>query len=252
MGAKLTIKKQQIFGYTGIGPTSIVGQFGSYKVGTPNYTYDTDVIQALGAWSEGINGSCIDSAPPSVQDINAVFYVISKYLEYLYKIGIPSKLDTIYYYFGSIVDNTLGIFASVSDSGNIDKNLEIYDTDWQIQLSKNKFAYYTPILEIGTASISLVDLYSEIVLPETTESFIGLTVYIPQGVSGNIGQRHYVQLRPSQNKTISVTYVSDYGTINGASWLIKSVTGITGMTGNQYNVGFISNGSGWSSFNENF
>jgi len=252
MGDKLTFKNQQIFGYTGIGPTGIVGQFGSYKAGIPNYSYDTDVIQALGAWGEGVNGSGIDSSPPALQDMNAAFYVITEYLNYIYQNGIPSKLNTIYYYLGSIVNDALGIFASVADSGNINKYLEFDDSYWQMQMSKNNFAYYEPTLEIGTVSIYMYDLYSEIVLPQTTESFVSLSVYIPQSVTGNIGQRHYVQLRPSQDKTIFVTYVSDYGTINGSPWLAKTVTGTTGMSGNQYNVCFISKGSGWISFNENF
>lgn len=112
--AKITTKVQKIFGATG--PTGVLGQFGSLKAGTPTYSNDPDTIQALTGYGQGLDGSMINSAPPAIQDVNSLFYLISRQIAYLMQTGISEWNAETTYYIGSIINDEVGnLYTSVAD-----------------------------------------------------------------------------------------------------------------------------------------
>ncbi len=100
--AKITIADQKIFaGVTGY--TGVVGQFGSYKAGAAAYSIDPDIIQALSAYDSGLAASLTNNAPPTIQDLNGLFYLISRQIAYCLQMGIPEWDALTEYHYGSFV-----------------------------------------------------------------------------------------------------------------------------------------------------
>jgi hypothetical protein len=111
---KLAIKVQKIFGATG--PTGVLGQFGSLKAGAPAYSNDPDTIQGLTGYGQGLDGASINSAPPAIQDVNSLFYLISRQIAYLMQTGVSEWNAATTYYIGSIINDGIGnLYTSVTD-----------------------------------------------------------------------------------------------------------------------------------------
>jgi hypothetical protein len=111
---KLAIKVQKIFGATG--PTGVLGQFGSLKAGSPTYSNDPDTIQALSGYGQGIDGASINSAPPAIQDVNSLSYLISRQIAYLMQTSVSEWDAATTYYIGSIINDGLGnLYTSITD-----------------------------------------------------------------------------------------------------------------------------------------
>lgn len=119
--AKLTVKHQKIFA-SASGATGIVGKFGSYKSGSPEYSIDPDITQGLPAWYEGW-GSAVDvNRSPTIQDLNAYFYVLSYMIAYLNQGFLPAEYSSerLYYMEHIAADGTGNIFRwrqALEDSG---------------------------------------------------------------------------------------------------------------------------------------
>lgn len=93
-----------------------VEQFGSLAGGSPNYTMDVAVIQALSAWLEGWFGGVVGSNLPAIQDLNAICYVFAYQLSYLFQAGIAEwDADTVYYE-NSFVQVAGTVYTSLTDS----------------------------------------------------------------------------------------------------------------------------------------
>lgn len=101
--AQLTRKLFQIFcGNKEQTPTDNIGVFGSKKAGNSAWNSDPDVIQTnqyLNGWSDAV----INNQAPCMDDMNAVMFVFSYMLKYVYQSGIPGWLATEDYYQYSLV-----------------------------------------------------------------------------------------------------------------------------------------------------
>jgi|SRR5579864_3273158 len=117
--AKLSRVTNTIFASTA--PSNTMEQFGSFvQTGIPNYTNDPSIIQGLSAWVDGwtvaINSG---NKAPYVQDMNAVLFVLSYQLSYLFQEGIPEWDSGTTYYRNSVVQDNAGNgqwFVSLQDS----------------------------------------------------------------------------------------------------------------------------------------
>jgi hypothetical protein len=114
--AKITRKNQKVFcGDTPV--TGIVAQFGSLKATAPIYSSDPDIVQALPAWGEGWASAMINNYLPAIQDLNALIFIITRQLAYLFQSGVPEWNAGTTYYIGSMVSDGLGgIYKSVIDT----------------------------------------------------------------------------------------------------------------------------------------
>lgn len=118
---KIARKTQQVFGGSLVAANNIA-QFGSLKLGTPVYSLDPASIQTT-AYLNGWAAAVVNNNAPALQDMNALFYLMSYQLGYVMQAGVPEWDSGTTYYKGSLVQaqdgsaNGLGIlFVSQIDS----------------------------------------------------------------------------------------------------------------------------------------
>lgn len=162
-----------------VNPTNIVSQFGSLAYGDPNYSDDPDVIQNLNAWLLGWEAALIDGKYPTIQDMNAVFYVISRQLAYLQQAGIPEWKTDIEYFTGSIARDSVGrLYKSLTDN-----NLGNALTD-----AANWFLYHSPVIYEMTANYTLTNQDS-IIRFSATDPLATRYVILPTPAARYTGRR---------------------------------------------------------------
>lgn len=105
--AKIPSKFQRIF-CADVSVNNVVAQFGSLKAESPVYSSDPDTLQSLAAWTNGWADAVVDNNAPTLQDMNGLFYVLSRQIAYLMQAGIPEWNAGITYYIGSLVSDGLG------------------------------------------------------------------------------------------------------------------------------------------------
>ena len=114
--AKLQRKSAKLFAEDATAAAGGISQFGSLAAGTPNYSTDPDVIQALDAYKEGWSSAVLGTKSPALEDRNALDYLLSYQQAYIMQRGIPEYLDTETYYIGSVVSNSSQIYISLTDN----------------------------------------------------------------------------------------------------------------------------------------
>lgn len=237
--AKITTKLQKVFGATG--PTGVLGQFGSYKEGAPLYSDDVETIQALNEYGDGLASALINGAPPAIQDVNGIFYVISKQIAYLMQQGIPEWNASTTYFIGSFVtrpDGTDGeIFMSVA---NDNLNYALTDTTkWMIYKS-NKMTSYTAS---NSYSVGYDDAY-------INYSFASAgSIILPESVATNKGRTVHILNSSAYNHTLTVSALgTPYSQIDGQQYVYLRTTSIIPASFSK----FISNGSSWDVIDQFF
>jgi hypothetical protein len=127
--AKITRKAQSIFAYNSGVATNVVAQFGSLKAAAITYSQDPDTIQGLTAWQGGLADAVISNYSPAIQDLNSLFFLLSRQIAYALQAGIPEWDATTPYYIGSLVsDGVGGIYMSISDT-NVNQAVTVV-TKW--------------------------------------------------------------------------------------------------------------------------
>jgi hypothetical protein len=169
---KIISKSQKIFAGAS-GPTGNISQFGSYKAGGTIYSEDVATIQNLSAWTTGLTGACSATNVPTIQDLNGLFYVLTRQLAYLMQSGIPEWKATITYYIGSFVTNSTGqVYVSLTDD-NLNQALTV-TTQWMLCVSSN-------VTTIG-ATYSI--LSSDYFLKGTSANLAAMVIPGPTGMTG--------------------------------------------------------------------
>lgn len=80
-----------------------ISQFGSLKDTVPIFSTDVTVIQALDNYLIGWYEAVIGANSPAIEDMNALFYVISYFQAYGFQAGIPEYDTGTTYYKGSLI-----------------------------------------------------------------------------------------------------------------------------------------------------
>lgn len=95
-----------------------IEQFSSkVATGTPNYSSDPAVIQALAGWSTGWSSALVASNKSEYkQDRNAVDFVASYQIAYILQMGIPEWDSGTTYYTDSVVQSNGNFYISQQDS----------------------------------------------------------------------------------------------------------------------------------------
>ena len=139
--AKIDQKNIKIFAENA---TDAIAKFGTFKAGSPTYSIDPAVIQGFtgatghtgltgkNAWSEGWYAGVTSNNAPCFQDMNALFYVMSRYCAYRNQVGIQRYDPTIDYVAGSIVTDDNGYVFRSNSSSNLNNGLTgITGNYWQ-------------------------------------------------------------------------------------------------------------------------
>ena len=117
--AEIERKVQKVFA-GGVSPSGNIAIYGSKLAGTVNYSSDIDAIQNA-RWLTGLFGAISPDKAPYVQDLNAIFYVLSKQLAYLFQAGIAEwQTDTEYFAGRSVVLKSGNIYIATADSTGVE------------------------------------------------------------------------------------------------------------------------------------
>lgn len=112
---RLARKTQKIFGNSA--GTNERGVIGSFAAGSPAYSTDPDTIQSLSNFIDGWYAVVVGQNSPAIQDMNALDFLITRQLAYIFESGIPEWISTTEYYIGSVAaDSTGNIFVSLADN----------------------------------------------------------------------------------------------------------------------------------------
>jgi uncharacterized protein YunC (DUF1805 family) len=183
--AKITRKYNKTFGDTG--PTGILGQWGSYKGGTGVYSSDPDTLQALTSeFAGGLKGGMNGNAPPAIEELNGLFYLLSRQGGYLLQTGIPEWDAATEYHTGSFVSVATdgAVYMSVADSNT--NNAVSDTTKWMIYDSKKITAFGATIANSGFMTLAYNDVY---VVCTDVDTDAAATVGLVTAVAANSGRR---------------------------------------------------------------
>jgi hypothetical protein len=114
--SKIARATQQVFGVN-LTASGNIAQFGSLAANAIAYSLDPAVIQALNAWGNGWAGALVNNQAPALQDMNALFYLITRQLAYSMQTGVPEWDASTSYFIGSIVQDGYGnTYRSLTDN----------------------------------------------------------------------------------------------------------------------------------------
>ena len=118
--SKLTRKLFNIFCENKIAtPTDNIGVFGSKKAGASAWSSDPDTIQSA-HYSNGWADAVVSNQAPCMDDMNAIQYLFSYMIKYMYQTGIPEWLSTEEYYQYSFVRYNGNVWMSIYNGQNTD------------------------------------------------------------------------------------------------------------------------------------
>lgn len=116
--AKIPRATQLIFGSSAA--INQIAEFGSLAAGTPTlYSGSTATvanIQALSNFLTGWFGAILGSNSPAIEDMNALFYLVTAQLAYGFQAGIPEWDAGTTYYIGSMVNSAGTIYMSLQNT----------------------------------------------------------------------------------------------------------------------------------------
>lgn len=98
-----------------VAATDNVAQFGSLKAAAISYTKDIATLQALDAFIEGWKSAVVTNNAPALQDMNALFFLITRQLSYLFESGVPEWHASETYYTGNLVRSGVAVYRSVAN-----------------------------------------------------------------------------------------------------------------------------------------
>jgi len=203
-------KTQQIFALNNGVATNVVAEFGSLKAGAAVYSQDPAVVQSLAAWTNGWASAVINNNAPAIQDLNALFYVLTYQLAYLFQKGIPEWDAGTTYYIGSVVTDGAGtIFVSVADSNTT----ALTDATKWLNFYSRKV---TDVTDAGATAYVYTPLNNDWYINYTGNQNNGqATISLPAPSSLNKGREIIIKLRGSSAIHYLAFKAADDSTIDG-------------------------------------
>lgn len=126
--AKIERTLQKIFA----GSSASIGQIGSLRAGTKLLSTDLTALQALSAFTTGMADIVkSDSLLLSQEELNALFYLITSQLAYIFQDGFPVYESNTTYYTNSIVRQPSTTILYKSKTDNNTGNLLTNGTHWE-------------------------------------------------------------------------------------------------------------------------
>ena len=130
--SKIARKYQKVFG--GSADVSLFNQFGSAALGSPVATKDLDVIQGLNAFLNGFTQETVGDWIPVLEDFNALEFMYTTQLAYIFQAGVSEWDAATTYYIGSFCQVGGFIYKSLTEAnqGNAVTNPTywvLYDTN---------------------------------------------------------------------------------------------------------------------------
>jgi hypothetical protein len=160
--AKILRALQKVFG-DNLVATDNISQFGSLKAGSPLFSKDPAVIQALNAYLEGWKSAVVNNNAPALQDENALHYLWSRQLAYLMQAGIAEWDLSTEYHLDSFCQSAGIVYRSIQ---NTNANHAVTDAAWWVQ-------WPTQLGQSADTSMKTLFGYGRIVSPAQVASAAG-------------------------------------------------------------------------------
>jgi len=199
---------QKVFGASGA--TNKFGVIGSDNAGSPQTTKDLDLIQSLTDYYDvGLFPLTNDkSEPPRIEDFNALFFLITSQLKYLFQNGIPEWIATENYYANISYVTYGGVLYQALTGTELSPNINIIPssdpTKW-----RDLFSYYLGLAE----SYSLGLVSAEAILSRNADNLS----------SGTIPDARF----PSTLPELSGSLLTDLSSVNIIGALPENINGRT-------------------------
>jgi hypothetical protein len=139
--AKITRKTQKVFGGS-LTATNNIAKFGSLKIGAAAYSLDPDDIQTS-EYDNGLAASLINNNAPTLQDLNSLFFLLSRQIAYQMQTGVPEYDAGTTYYIGSLVNDGNGVIYKSLTDANVGNALSDA-TKWNYNRSLTPAGVITP------------------------------------------------------------------------------------------------------------
>lgn len=132
--AEIERKVQKVFGGN-LSPSGNIAIYGSKLAGSVAYSDNLDTIQN-NSWLVGLLGAISPNKAPYIQDLNAIFYVLSKQLAYIFQAGVPEwNSETEYFAVKSVVRYNGVLFMAIANNTNKTPT----DASYWIRLDNDEF-----------------------------------------------------------------------------------------------------------------
>lgn len=225
--AKITRKFQKLF--CDVSPTGVLGQFGSFADDDKTYSNDPDTIQSRDAFGAGWASALINNAPPAIQDMDGLFYLIFRQLSYAMQGGIPEYNSATEYHKGSLVsDGVKSVFVSVSDTN--EGNALSDETKWMIFLGGETTTTSADTVDVACDDSTLLVGESGgsypvlVMLPAAAATNKGRMIAVKKlfaAGTGNVSVQTYGgNIDAAASLTISTKYQTKRFVSDGTDWLI--------------------------------
>ena len=168
--ARLSRVTQSIFGSTA--GFDQIAQFGSLAAGTPTFTTNIATIQSLSNYLAGWFNAVVGGNSPAIEDMNALFYLITTQLAYILQAGIPEWDAGTTYFTGNLVQSGGTTYVSLTNS-NLNNAVTV-TTSW---FSPTQNGTVTPQAIPSTMTLATGTVMS---WPDATIG-TGVTVTVPSG-----------------------------------------------------------------------
>lgn len=194
--AKIERKVQKIFGGS-LSPTGNIAIYGSKEAGSPSYSDNLDTIQSL-SWLQGIMGATSPTKAPYVQDLNAIFYVITKQLAYLFQSGIAEwNATTEYYANSSFVVVNGNIYRAIADNTGIQPTVTSnWSSYWQLLEER-----YRSLISYSNTNSSILGGYPINSILDFIDANTGCVYKIKSLINNNTYAPSLTNIRISSSQT---------------------------------------------------
>lgn len=209
-------KIQKIFGGS-LSPSGNIAVYGSKKAGSPTFSDNVETLQST-SWLQGIMGATSPDKAPYVQDLNSIFYVITKQLAYLFQSGVAEwDSQTEYFANKSFCQHGGCFFKCLSDNTN--KEPEV-SSDWETYWLKFDFQFDTTPTEGSAKAVTSNGIF---------EYIASMLEPINSSISSINTSLETVVLMPNFNSLTNLTGASDTKTVYAPSdgWIFAKVESMT-------------------------
>lgn len=233
-----------------------LSQIGSLAAGSPVYSTDPDVLQALANYIDGWFDVVIGNNSPAIEDMNSLCYLYAYQLAYILQAGIAEWNAGTTYYTGSFVNSGGQLFVSLVDN-NLN-NAVTDNTKWVsygVNVSVINPATDSPYtMGVGdNGKTFLVNSANGAMIFNLPTPFLNAVFTFKD--AGNDASVNNITINQHASETIdganSVVINNNYGEVSlvsdGTNWFI-----INNNLGKDYYAGYMPNGTIWSTTSGSF
>lgn len=192
--AEIERKVQKIFGGS-LSANGNISKYGSKEEGAVEYSLDLDEIQTP-RWLNGLLGAVSIDKAPYLQDLNALFYVMTKQLAYLFQAGIAEwNAETEYFANKSFVLYNGEVYKAIANS----VNQEPTNSSYWVMVSNYPVVSksYSSTIALENNKINVVTLTGNVTFSLPTPANTGILnqievqLYMASARTINLGTSNY-------------------------------------------------------------